>query len=53
MMFFVKDFCKTMQARVIILGMQVDDDVLYHGIANQSFHADFPYICPNFFLSIL
>ena len=35
MKFFVKDFCETMQARVIILGLQVDDDVLYRGIANQ------------------
>ena len=35
MKFFVKDFCETMQARVFILGMQVDNDVLYCGIANQ------------------
>ena len=35
MKFFVKDFCETMQARVVILGMQVDNDVLYQGIANQ------------------
>ena len=35
MKFFVKDFCETMQARVLIFGMQVDNDVLYHGIANQ------------------
>ena len=32
---FVKDFCETVQARVFIFGMQVDNDVLYHGIANQ------------------
>ena len=32
---FVKDFCETLQARVIIFGMQVDNDVLYRGIANQ------------------
>ena len=31
----VKDFCKTVQARVVIFGMQVDNDILYHGIANQ------------------
>ena len=45
MMFFVKDFCETMQARVIILGMQVDDDVLYRGIANQpsNVYSFFPY----------
>ena len=35
MKFFVKDFCETMQARVFILNMHVDDDVLYRGIANQ------------------
>ena len=35
MKFFVKDFCETMQARVVIFGMQVDNDVLYCGIANQ------------------
>ena len=33
--FFVKDFCETVQARVVIFGMQVDNDVLYRGIANQ------------------
>ena len=35
MKFFVKDFCETVQARVVIFGIQVDNDVLYHGIANQ------------------
>ena len=35
MKFFVKDFCKTVQARVVIFGMHVDNDVLYRGIANQ------------------
>ena len=35
MKFFVKDFCETMQARVVIFGEQVDNDVLYRGIANQ------------------
>ena len=35
MIFFVKDFCETVQARVVIFGMQVDNDVLYRGIANQ------------------
>ena len=39
MKFFVKDFCETVQARVVIIGMQVDNDVLYRGIANQSSHA--------------
>ena len=35
MKFFVKDFCENVQARVFIFGMQVDNDVLYRGIANQ------------------
>ena len=32
---FIKDFSETVQARVFIFGMQVDNDVLYRGIANQ------------------
>ena len=35
MKFFVKDFCETVQARIFIIDMQVDNDVLYSGIANQ------------------
>ena len=35
MKFFVRDFCETVQARVVIFGEQVDNDVLYRGIANQ------------------
>ena len=35
MKFFVKDFCRTVQARVFIFGIEVDNDVMYHGIANQ------------------
>ena len=35
MNFFYKDFCETMQARVVIFGEQLDNDVLYRGIANQ------------------
>ena len=35
MKFFVKDFWETVQARVVIFGEQVDNDVLYRGIANQ------------------
>ena len=31
MKFFFKDFCETMQARIVIFGMQVDNDVLYCG----------------------
>ena len=33
--YFVKDFCETVQGRVVIFGMQVDNDVLHRGIANQ------------------
>ena len=33
--FLVKGFCETVQARVVIIGEQVDNDVLYRGIANQ------------------
>ena len=33
--FFVKDFCETVQVRVVIFGEQVDNDVLYRGIVNQ------------------
>ena len=38
---FVKDFCETMQARVVIFGKQVDNNVLYRGIVNQHSHAYF------------
>ena len=52
--FFVKDFCETVQARVFIFGMQVDNDVLYRGIANQPSHAySSLYLSDFFFLSIL
>ena len=37
MKFLVKDFCETVQARVVMVGKQVDNDVLYRGIANQPF----------------
>ena len=33
--FFVKDFCETIQARVVIFGEQVDNGVLYRVVANQ------------------
>ena len=36
---FVKDFCETVQARIVIFGKQVDNDALYNGIANQPSHA--------------
>ena len=35
MKFFVKDFCETVQARVVIFGEQVDNDVMYREIAKQ------------------
>ena len=35
----MKDFCETMQARLVIFCKQVDNDVLYRGIVNQSSHA--------------
>ena len=53
MKFFVKDFRETVQARVVIFGMQVDNDVLYRGIANQPSPLILPCICSIFFLSLL
>ena len=53
MKFFVEDFCETMQARVVIFGEQVDNDVLYRGIANQPSPLILHCIYPIFFLSIL
>ena len=53
MKYFVKDFCKTVQARVFIVGMQVDNDVLYCSIANQPSPAYSSLYCPIFFVSIL
>ena len=48
MNFFVKDFCETVQARVVIFGMQVDNDELYHGIANQPSRAYSSLYISNF-----
>ena len=45
---FVKDFCETVQARVVIFGMQVESDVLYRGIGNQPSHAYFTQHLSNF-----
>ena len=53
MKFFAKDFCETVQARVVIIGEQVDNDVLYRGIANQPSAAYSSLYLSNFFLSIL
>ena len=35
MKIFIKDFCETVQARVVIFDKEVENDVLYRGIANQ------------------
>ena len=45
---FVKDFCETVQARVVIFGKQVDNDVLYRGIANQPSHVYSSLYLSNF-----
>ena len=50
MKFFVKDFSETVQARVVIFGMQLDNDVLYRGIANQPSPA-YSSLCLSDFLS--
>ena len=48
MKFFVKDFCETVKARVFICGMQVYNDVLYRGIANQPYPAYSSLYLSNF-----
>ena len=48
MKFFVKDRCETVQARVVIFGKQVDNDVLYRGIANQPSPAYLSMYLSNF-----
>ena len=48
---FVKDFCETVQARVFIFSMQVDNDVLYRGIANKPSPA-FSSLYLSIFLSL-
>ena len=45
---FVKDFCETVQARVVIFDKQVDNDVLYQGVANQPSHAYSSLYLSNF-----
>ena len=45
---FVKDFCETVQARVVIFGKQVDNDVLYRRIANQPYPAYSSLYLANF-----
>ena len=51
MKFFVKDFCETVQGIVFIFGMQVDNDVLYRGIANQPSHTYSPLYLSDFLSS--
>ena len=53
MKFFVKAFRETLQARLVVFGKQVNNDVLYCGIANQPSPLILPCVCPIFFLSIL
>ena len=48
MKFFVKDFSTTMQVRMLIFGRQVDDDLLYRGIENQTSPAYFSLYLYNF-----
>ena len=50
MKFFVKDFCETVIARVVVFGQQVDNDVLYRGIGNQPSPA-YPSLYLSDFLS--
>ena len=50
---FRQRFLTTMQARMLIFGMQVDDDLLYRGIENQPSTAYSSLICPICFHSIL
>ena len=52
MKFFVKDFCETVQYIVFIFGMQVNNDVLNHGIANQPF-SDFRCGVPLFIVILV
>ena len=52
MKFFVKDFRETIQARVVIFGKQVDNDVLYYGIVDQPSQS-FSSLYLSEFLSIL
>ena len=45
---FVKDFSTTMQARILIFGMLVDDDLLYRGTGNHFSPAYFSLYLSNF-----
>ena len=45
---FDQDFCDTVQARVVIFGMQADNNKLYCGIANQPLPAYSSLYLSNF-----
>ena len=49
---FVKVFSETVQARAFIFGMQVDNDVLYRGIANQPSPPAYCSLYLSIFLSL-
>ena len=56
MQFFIKEFFVTMQAKFVIFGMQVDDELLYRGIIvglGTSLLLFLPFVCLIFFLSSL
>ena len=56
MKLFVKDLLGTVQAVVVIFGMQVDNDVLYCDIENHpspAYSSLYICICLIFFLAIL
>ena len=47
MKFFVKDFCETVQARIVVFGMQVDNDVFYTSALKQWGLYWFTYVSPS------
>ena len=53
MTFFIKDLSTTMHTRMLIFGMQIDDDLFYHGSENHPSPAYSSSICPIFFPSLL
>ena len=48
MKYFVKDFSTSVLARILVFGMQVDDDLLYPGIGNQPSPVYFSLYLSNF-----
>ena len=53
MKFLIKDFSRTMQARIVIFGSLVHDALLYPGLGTSRLLLILPCICPIFFPSIL